>query len=41
MLLTLEPDFTVARFSQTYPIKKASDRHRYMKGLLRAGVPAR
>jgi tetratricopeptide (TPR) repeat protein len=41
MLLALEPDFTVARFSQTYPIKKASDRHRYMKGLLRAGVPAR
>jgi TolB-like protein/Tfp pilus assembly protein PilF len=40
-LLALEPDFTVARFSQTYPIKKASDRNRYMKGLLRAGVPAR
>ena len=40
-LLSLEPDFTVERFGQGYPLKKASDRRRYMKGLLLAGVPAR
>jgi len=40
-LLSLEPDFTVERFGQVYPLKKASDRRRYMKGLLLAGVPAR
>jgi len=40
-LLTLEPDFTVERFGRDYPLKKASDRRRYMKGLLLAGVPAR
>jgi DNA-binding SARP family transcriptional activator/TolB-like protein len=40
-LLSLEPDFTVERFAQVYPLKKASDRRRYMKGLLLAGVPAR
>jgi TolB-like protein/Tfp pilus assembly protein PilF len=40
-LIALEPDFTVERFSRHYPIKKVSDRRRYMKGLLLAGVPAR
>ena len=40
-LLSLEPDFTVERFGQVYPLKKASDRRRYMQGLLLAGVPAR
>jgi TolB-like protein/Tfp pilus assembly protein PilF len=40
-LLALEPEFTVERFGRDYPLKKASDRRRYMKGLLLAGVPAR
>jgi len=40
-LLELEPGFTVERFRRDYPLKKASDRRRYMKGLLLAGVPAR
>jgi TolB-like protein/Tfp pilus assembly protein PilF len=40
-LLTLEPEFTVERFGRDYPLKKPSDRRRYMKGLLLAGVPAR
>jgi TolB-like protein/Tfp pilus assembly protein PilF len=40
-LLALEPDFTVERFGRHYPLKKAGDRRRYMKGLLLAGVPAR
>jgi hypothetical protein len=40
-LLALEPDFTVERFGRDYPLKKASDRRRYMKGSLLAGVPAR
>jgi tetratricopeptide (TPR) repeat protein len=40
-LLNLEPDFTVANFAEVYPIKKASDRRRYMEGLRLAGVPAR
>jgi DNA-binding SARP family transcriptional activator/Tfp pilus assembly protein PilF len=40
-LLSLEPNFTVERFGQVYPIKKASDRDRYMTGLRRAGVPER
>jgi DNA-binding SARP family transcriptional activator len=38
-LLTLEPNFTVAKFRKVYPIKHASDRERYMKGLVLAGVP--
>jgi len=40
-LLNLEPDFTVANFAEVYPIKKASDRRRYMEGLRLAGIPAR
>jgi DNA-binding SARP family transcriptional activator/TolB-like protein/Tfp pilus assembly protein PilF len=38
-LLALEPNFTVRRFGQVYPIKKTSDRDRYMVGLHLAGVP--
>jgi DNA-binding SARP family transcriptional activator len=38
-LLTLEPGFTVERFGQVYPFKRASDRKRYMQGLRLAGVP--
>jgi adenylate cyclase len=40
-LLSLEPNFTIERFGQTYPIKKPSDRDRYMEGLRLAGVPER
>ena len=40
-LLTLEPGFTVERFAEVYPIKKAADRRRYMEGLQLAGVAAR
>jgi DNA-binding SARP family transcriptional activator len=40
-LLAIEPNFTVERFGQVYPIKQASDRERYMAGLRRAGVPER
>jgi len=40
-LLTLEPNFTVERFAQTYPIKREIDRERYCDGLRRAGVPER
>jgi tetratricopeptide (TPR) repeat protein len=40
-LLSLEPNFTVDRFGQVYPIKKSSDRERYMTGLRMAGVPER
>jgi tetratricopeptide (TPR) repeat protein len=40
-LLALEPDFTAERFGRDYPIKQASDRRRYLKGLLLAGVPPR
>jgi len=38
-LLALEPNFTVERFAQVYPIKYESDREDYMKGLRLAGVP--
>jgi tetratricopeptide (TPR) repeat protein len=38
-LLTLEPNFTVERFSRIYSIKKSADRERYMAGLRLAGVP--
>jgi tetratricopeptide (TPR) repeat protein len=37
-LLMLEPDFTVERFRQTYPIKRTLDRDRYMTGLRLAGI---
>lgn len=40
-LLSLEPNFTVERFGQVYPIKQASDRERYMMGLRLGGVPER
>ncbi|HML12602.1 MAG TPA: hypothetical protein VK456_04810 [Xanthobacteraceae bacterium] len=40
-LLSLEPHFTVEHFGKTYPFKQESDRQRYMRGLLLAGVPAR
>jgi DNA-binding SARP family transcriptional activator/Tfp pilus assembly protein PilF len=40
-LLSLEPNFTVERFGQMYPIKKVMDRERYMAGLRLAGVPER
>lgn len=40
-LLRLEPNFTVENFAEVYPIKKLSDRKRYMEGLRLAGVPER
>jgi DNA-binding SARP family transcriptional activator/TolB-like protein/Tfp pilus assembly protein PilF len=40
-LLSLEPNFTVETFGQTYSFKKAGDRERYMAGLRLAGVPER
>jgi DNA-binding SARP family transcriptional activator/Tfp pilus assembly protein PilF len=40
-LLSLEPNFTIQRFGEVYPIKHQSDRERYMEGLRRAGVPER
>jgi TolB-like protein len=40
-LLSLEPDFTVERFRQTYPIKKTLDRDRYTTGLRLAGIAER
>jgi len=38
-LLELEPGFTIKLFGQVYPIKKDSDRERYMQGLRLGGVP--
>jgi DNA-binding SARP family transcriptional activator/Tfp pilus assembly protein PilF len=38
-LLSLEPNFTVARFGKVYPFQRSSDRERYMRGLVLAGVP--
>ena len=40
-LLALEPNFTVERFAQVYPIKYESDREHYMRGLRLAGIPER
>jgi TolB-like protein len=40
-LLALEPNFTVERFGQVYPIKYDGDRDHYMSGLRLAGVPER
>jgi TolB-like protein len=40
-LLAIEPNFTVERFGQVYPIKYDGDRAHYMKGLRLAGVPER
>jgi DNA-binding SARP family transcriptional activator/Tfp pilus assembly protein PilF len=38
-LMSLEPKFTIRGFAKIYPIKKDSDRDRYMEGLRRAGIP--
>ena len=38
-LLDLEPNFTLQRFAQVYPLKKEFDRERYMAGLRLAGIP--
>jgi tetratricopeptide (TPR) repeat protein len=38
-LLSIEPQFTIARFAEVYPIRRACDRERYMIGLRLAGVP--
>lgn len=40
-LLSLEPNFSVERFRLTYPIKKTSDRERYVEGLRLAGIAER
>jgi adenylate cyclase len=40
-LLSLEPDFTIAKFRKAYPFKLAEDRDNYCKGLLLAGIPKR
>ena len=40
-LLSLEPNFTIERFGQTYPIKKTLDRDRYTTGLRLAGIAER
>jgi adenylate cyclase len=40
-LLSLEPNFTVEKFGLTYPIKKTSDRERYVEGLRLAGIAER
>lgn len=38
-LLALESNFTVERFGQVFPFRKATDRQHYMDGLRLAGVP--
>jgi DNA-binding SARP family transcriptional activator/TolB-like protein len=38
-LLTIEPDFTVARLIATSPLERESDREHYAAGLRLAGVP--
>jgi len=38
-LLSLEPNFTVERFGQVYPLRNVTDSERYMEGLRLAGVP--
>jgi len=40
-LLSLEPNFTIEKFGQTYPIQKANDRERYIEGLRLAGIARR
>ncbi len=37
-LLAIEPDFTVARFLEQYPLVRKEDRQRYAKGLVLAGI---
>ncbi len=38
-LLRIEPDFTVSRFVETYPLRRRDDRVRFAKGMQLAGVP--
>ena len=38
-LLSLEPNFTAARFGKVYPFQRPADREGYMRGLVLAGVP--
>jgi len=40
-VLSLEPDFTIEKFAQSYPFKLGKDRRSYCEGLRRAGVPQR
>src|ERR1700730_9741379 len=40
-LLSLEANFTIATFRQTYPIKRRSDCQRYVEGLRLAGIAER
>lgn len=40
-LLSLEPDFTIAQYSEIYPLKRDTDREYYFEGLRLAGVPER
>jgi DNA-binding SARP family transcriptional activator len=40
-LLSLEPNFTIEKFGETYPIKKTLDQDRYMAGLRLAGIAER
>jgi DNA-binding SARP family transcriptional activator len=40
-LLSLEPDFTIAKFGKAYPFKLVEDRDNYCKGLRLAGIPKR
>jgi DNA-binding SARP family transcriptional activator/Tfp pilus assembly protein PilF len=38
-LLQLEPNFTIAQFTRTYPLARQEDRENYARGLELAGVP--
>jgi tetratricopeptide (TPR) repeat protein len=38
-LLQLEPHFTIAQFTRTYPLARQEDRDNYALGLELAGVP--
>jgi DNA-binding SARP family transcriptional activator/TolB-like protein len=38
-LLKLEPNFSLKLFGDVYPLKRASDRNRFLTGLRMAGVP--
>jgi hypothetical protein len=38
-LLQLEPNFTIAQFTRTYPLARQEDRDNYARGLELAGVP--
>ncbi len=39
-LFSIEPDFSIAQFEQTYPLRRREDRERYAKGLRLAGIPS-